>query len=103
MKKWEDSDVPHALQEEDYVTEKYAQALVAGSVPVVIGATNIEDYAVAPNSMLVLQTKEVSCVHLSLGNMDKPCCEETALWTQLAMDAPVYDAEAYSVALSYNS
>ena len=49
----------HAMQEEDYVTEKYAQALVAGSVPVVIGAPNIEDYAVAPNSMLVVQTQEV--------------------------------------------
>ena len=56
------SNVPHAMQEEDYVTEKNAQALDAGSVPLVIGATNIEDYAVAPNSMLVLQTREVSCV-----------------------------------------
>ena len=46
------------------MTEKYAQALVAGSVPVVIGAPNIEDYAIAPNSMLVLQTKEVCHVHV---------------------------------------
>lgn len=46
-------------QEEDYVTEKYAQALVAGSVPVVIGATNMEDFAIAPNSMLVLESTEV--------------------------------------------
>ena len=48
------------------MTEKYAQALVAGSVPVVIGAPNIEDYAVAPNSMLVLQTNEVGSIRLSL-------------------------------------
>lgn len=41
------------------MTEKYAQALVAGSVPVVIGATNMEDFAIAPNSMLVLESTEV--------------------------------------------
>ena len=49
-----------ATQEEDYVTEKFAQALTAGSVPVVIGAPNIEDFAVAPQSMIVLRSKEAS-------------------------------------------
>ena len=29
-------------------------------VPVVIGATNIKDWAVAPNSMLVMESKEVT-------------------------------------------
>lgn len=53
------------MQEEDYVTEKYGQALVAGSVPVIIGAPNIEDYAVAPKSMLVLQTQEVGHLYHS--------------------------------------
>lgn len=38
--------------EEDYVTEKFFQSLVAGSVPVVIGAPNIEDFAPAPGSYL---------------------------------------------------
>ena len=42
------------------MTEKYAHALVAGSVPVVIGATNMEDWAVAPNSMLVMESREVT-------------------------------------------
>ena len=60
-------DVFRITQEEDYVTEKYAQALVAGSVPIVIGATNIEHYAAAPNSMLVLQTKEVGFMHFHAG------------------------------------
>lgn len=46
------------VQELDYVTEKYIQALEAGSVPIVIGATNIADYEVAPNSMLVLETMD---------------------------------------------
>ena len=49
-----------AMQEEDYVTEKFAQALTAGSVPVVIGAPNIEEFVVAPHSMIVLRSKEAS-------------------------------------------
>ncbi|KAL3814232.1 hypothetical protein ACJIZ3_015500 [Penstemon smallii] len=46
--------------EEDYVTEKFFQSLVAGSVPVVVGAPNIQDFAPSPNSLLHI--KEVSDV-----------------------------------------
>ncbi|XP_075674355.1 glycoprotein 3-alpha-L-fucosyltransferase A-like isoform X1 [Castanea sativa] len=38
--------------EEDYVTEKFFQSLVAGSVPVVVGAPNIQDFAPSPSSIL---------------------------------------------------
>lgn len=38
--------------EEDYVTEKFFQSLVAGSVPIVVGAPNIQDFAPAPGSIL---------------------------------------------------
>ncbi|KAL0743216.1 hypothetical protein Bca4012_084729 [Brassica carinata] len=38
--------------EEDYVTEKFFQSLVAGSVPVVVGAPNIEEFAPSPVSIL---------------------------------------------------
>ncbi|KAF8054818.1 hypothetical protein N665_1312s0011 [Sinapis alba] len=38
--------------EEDYVTEKFFQSLVAGSVPVVVGAPNIQDFAPSPDSIL---------------------------------------------------
>ncbi|XAR72904.1 Glycoprotein 3-alpha-L-fucosyltransferase [Bertholletia excelsa] len=38
--------------EEDYVTEKFFQSLVAGSVPVVVGAPNIQDFAPCPSSIL---------------------------------------------------
>ncbi|KAK4783950.1 hypothetical protein SAY86_018318 [Trapa natans] len=38
--------------EEDYVTEKFFQSLVAGSVPVVIGAPNIQEFAPSPGSLL---------------------------------------------------
>ncbi|XP_074330289.1 glycoprotein 3-alpha-L-fucosyltransferase A-like isoform X1 [Apium graveolens] len=43
--------------EEDYVTEKYFQSLVAGTIPVVVGAPNIQDFAPLPGS--VLHIKEV--------------------------------------------
>ncbi|XP_016650933.1 PREDICTED: glycoprotein 3-alpha-L-fucosyltransferase A-like isoform X1 [Prunus mume] len=46
--------------EEDYVTEKYFQSLVAGSIPVVVGAPNIEDFAPAPGA--VLHIKEINDV-----------------------------------------
>ncbi|KAE9613605.1 hypothetical protein Lal_00016122 [Lupinus albus] len=43
--------------EEDYVTEKFFQSLVAGTVPVVVGAPNIQDFA--PSLGSVLHIKEV--------------------------------------------
>ncbi|KAF3518830.1 hypothetical protein DY000_02059054 [Brassica cretica] len=44
--------------EEDYVTEKFFQSLVAGSVPVVVGALNIEDFAPASGSILRIKSME---------------------------------------------
>ncbi|XWS54804.1 hypothetical protein CRYUN_Cryun10bG0120500 [Craigia yunnanensis] len=44
--------------EEDYVTEKYFQSLVAGTVPVVVGAPNIEDFAPYPGSVLHIKELE---------------------------------------------
>lgn len=46
--------------EEDYVTEKFFQSLVAGTVPVVVGAPNIQDFAPSPGS--VLHIKELADV-----------------------------------------
>ncbi|XP_077213681.1 fucosyltransferase 11 [Tasmannia lanceolata] len=46
--------------EEDYVTEKYFQSLVAGTIPVVVGAPNIQDFA--PSSGSILHIKEQSDV-----------------------------------------
>ncbi|KAL4276006.1 hypothetical protein HN51_058937 [Arachis hypogaea] len=46
--------------EEDYVTEKFFQSLVAGTVPVVVGAPNIQDFAPAPGS--ILHIKEIQDV-----------------------------------------
>lgn len=43
--------------EEDYVTEKFFQSLVAGSVPVVVGAPNIQDFA--PSLGSILHIKEL--------------------------------------------
>ncbi|KAK7400794.1 hypothetical protein VNO78_12101 [Psophocarpus tetragonolobus] len=44
--------------EEDYVTEKFFQSLVAGSVPVVVGAPNILDFAPSPGSLLQIKDIE---------------------------------------------
>ncbi|KAL2456808.1 Glycoprotein 3-alpha-L-fucosyltransferase A [Forsythia ovata] len=46
--------------EEDYVTEKFFQCLVAGSIPVVIGAPNIQDFA--PSSGSLLHIRELNDV-----------------------------------------
>ncbi|KAI8027024.1 Glycoprotein 3-alpha-L-fucosyltransferase A [Camellia lanceoleosa] len=49
--------------EEDYVTEKFFQSLVAGSVPVVVGAPNIQDFAPSPDSLLhIRELKDVESI-----------------------------------------
>lgn len=49
--------------EEDYVTEKFFQSLVAGSIPVVVGAPNIQDFAPSPNSFLhIKELKDAASV-----------------------------------------
>ncbi|KAL2537392.1 Glycoprotein 3-alpha-L-fucosyltransferase A [Forsythia ovata] len=49
--------------EEDYVTEKFFQSLVAGSVPVVVGAPNIQDFAPSPGSILhIREVKDVDSI-----------------------------------------
>ncbi|BBN09342.1 hypothetical protein MPTK1_4g19010 [Marchantia polymorpha subsp. ruderalis] len=42
--------------EDDYVTEKFWQSLVAGSVPVVVGAPNIDNFSPAPNALLHIKS-----------------------------------------------
>ncbi|CAO2188570.1 unnamed protein product [Urochloa humidicola] len=46
--------------EEDYVTEKYFQSLVAGSIPVVVGAPNIQEFS--PGEGAILHIKELDDV-----------------------------------------
>ncbi|KAK1278934.1 Glycoprotein 3-alpha-L-fucosyltransferase A [Acorus gramineus] len=56
--------------EEDYVTEKFFQSLVAGSVPVVIGAPNIEEFAPSPNSILhIKELDDVATVARSMKHL----------------------------------
>ncbi|PIN07290.1 Fucosyltransferase [Handroanthus impetiginosus] len=44
--------------EEDYVTENFFQSLVAGTIPVVIGAPNIQDFAPSSGSLLHISKLE---------------------------------------------
>ncbi|XP_059647794.1 glycoprotein 3-alpha-L-fucosyltransferase A-like [Cornus florida] len=49
--------------EEDYVTEKFFQSLVAGTVPVVVGAPNIQDFSPSPGAVLhIKELKDVDSV-----------------------------------------
>ncbi|WCJ17683.1 Glycoprotein 3-alpha-L-fucosyltransferase A [Euphorbia peplus] len=49
--------------EEDYVTEKFFQSLVAGTIPVVVGAPNIQDFSPSPGSVLhIKQIEDVETV-----------------------------------------
>ncbi|XP_004294802.1 PREDICTED: glycoprotein 3-alpha-L-fucosyltransferase A [Fragaria vesca subsp. vesca] len=55
--------------EEDYVTEKYFQSLVAGTIPVVVGPPNIEEFSPGPGSILFI--KELSDVESVAKTMKK--------------------------------
>ncbi|GJN15973.1 hypothetical protein PR202_gb02922 [Eleusine coracana subsp. coracana] len=46
--------------EEDYVTEKFFQSLVAGSIPVVVGAPNIQEFS--PGEGAILHIKDLDDV-----------------------------------------
>ncbi|CAD6245484.1 unnamed protein product [Miscanthus lutarioriparius] len=46
--------------EEDYVTEKFFQSLVAGSIPVIVGAPNIQEFS--PGEGAILHIKELDDV-----------------------------------------
>ncbi|KAK4284603.1 hypothetical protein QN277_001410 [Acacia crassicarpa] len=65
--------------EEDYVTEKFFQSLVAGSVPVVVGAPNIQDFAPAPGS--ILHIREIEDVE-SVAKTMKHLAENTEAYNQ---------------------
>ncbi|KAG8368377.1 hypothetical protein BUALT_Bualt15G0039200 [Buddleja alternifolia] len=63
LKKYKFSLAFENSNEEDYVTEKFFQSLVAGSVPVVVGAPNIQDFAPSPGSVLhIKEVKDVDAV-----------------------------------------
>ncbi|TYH90394.1 hypothetical protein ES332_A13G045700v1 [Gossypium tomentosum] len=65
--------------EEDYVTEKFFQSLIAGTIPVVVGAPNIEDFAPYPGS--ILHIKELAEVQ-SVANKMKYLAENPDAYNQ---------------------
>uniref|UniRef100_A0A1J3CWK7 Fucosyltransferase n=1 Tax=Noccaea caerulescens TaxID=107243 RepID=A0A1J3CWK7_NOCCA len=71
--------------EEDYVTEKFFQSLVAGSVPVVVGAPNIEEFAPSPDAFLhIKQMSDVEPVAKKMKYLaDNPAAyNKTLRWKQ---------------------
>ncbi|XP_008454950.2 glycoprotein 3-alpha-L-fucosyltransferase A-like isoform X1 [Cucumis melo] len=65
--------------EEDYVTEKFFQSLVAGTIPVVVGAPNIKEFAPSPDSFLHI--KEFSDVE-SIAKSMKYLAENPKIYNQ---------------------
>jgi hypothetical protein len=63
----------------DYVTEKFFDALIAGSVPVVLGAPNVAEFAPAPDAFLDVR------------DFPDPAALATRL-RELSADAAAYDA-----------
>lgn len=69
--------------EEDYVTEKFFQSLVAGSIPVVVGAPNIQDFAPAPGSILhIKELKDIESVAKTMKHLaeDPVAYNESLRW-----------------------
>ncbi|KAG6509076.1 hypothetical protein ZIOFF_034467 [Zingiber officinale] len=69
--------------EEDYVTEKLFQSLVAGTVPVVIGAPNIQEFAPCPDCILhIKETKDVASVAKTMRSLasDHVAYNHTLRW-----------------------
>ncbi|CAL0331323.1 unnamed protein product [Lupinus luteus] len=65
--------------EEDYVTEKYFQSLVAGTVPVVVGAPNIQEFA--PSRGAILHIKDIEDVE-SIAKTMKHLAENPEAYNQ---------------------
>jgi hypothetical protein len=61
----------------DYVTEKFYDPLIAGSVPVYFGAPNIEEFSLGDNSFINVRdfngTEELAC-------FIKECCRDESLY-----------------------
>ncbi|XP_072992354.1 glycoprotein 3-alpha-L-fucosyltransferase A-like isoform X3 [Typha latifolia] len=69
--------------EEDYVTEKFFQSLVAGAIPVVIGAPNIQDFAPSPGSVLhIKELSDIAAVAQTMRNLatNADAYNETMRW-----------------------
>ena len=69
--------------EEDYVTEKFVQSIVAGSIPVVVGAPNIRQFAPSENSYLHIKTlKDVQGVAQAMKRVmeDEKLYQEMVSW-----------------------
>ncbi|KAK6135708.1 hypothetical protein DH2020_030547 [Rehmannia glutinosa] len=87
--------------EEDYVTEKYFQSLVAGSVPVVIGAPNIQDFAPSPGSLLhIKDVKDADSVAKTM----KYLAENSSAYNEtLRSDNLTLEALSSAVSMKFNS
>mmetsp|Transcript_13720 Transcript_13720/g.21425 ORF Transcript_13720/g.21425 Transcript_13720/m.21425 type:complete len:165 (-) Transcript_13720:28-522(-) len=67
----------------DYVTEKFYQPLIAGSVPIYLGAPNVEEFAPSPHSFIDLRrfaTAQELGGYLKYLNSNQTAYEEFHEW-----------------------
>ncbi|GFP84575.1 glycoprotein 3-alpha-l-fucosyltransferase a [Phtheirospermum japonicum] len=101
LKKYKFSLAFENSNEEDYVTEKFFQSLVAGNVPVFIGASNIQDFAPAPGSILhIKEVKDVDDVAKTM----KYLAENSSAYNEtLRSDNLTLEALSSAVLLKFKS
>lgn len=75
---------------EDYVTDKFFDALIAGSVPVYLGAPNVADFAPAPNAFIDVADFDGPADlarHLNRLDRDDAAYADLLAWKRVGPDA----------------
>jgi len=102
--------------QDDYVTEKFYQPLIAGSIPVYLGAPNIAQFAPAPNSYIDVSTfrnTQQLAEYLQRVSKDKRMFDSYHSWRrnpgrvherlQKLANMSAYTAAGYGEGVQYNA
>ena len=84
----------------DYVTEKFNHALVAGTVPVYLGADTIRDFQPSPHSIINVQVSNVFMLLLPWASSSSA---QSASWSSSSAAAAAASASSSSASSSSSS